>query len=329
MKNKFSTSAILSFLFLAIFQTQVYSKDSQVKVSIAPEVGFFSGKIIENVWYADVSNSATTTTLTPTTNMSRLDWQVQNSFYWGFDSDFTINDNITFLLSIKNAISDTCGVMEDYDWLNPITRIWRNDPPDELTNYSIHTNYLNNYTHINFMFGKIFYFGAKDNITLTPYFGLDIEHINFSGIGGWRTYKKDNWVKMDFGEGEKVISYSQSYAAPVLLLNSDFNFGRFFETCLNLSAVWIKKLDCIDLHHAKNAYYNDRIENAWSLGAELKLFFKINSHNKIGLKGGINYMPDAYGFTYNSKTDTSPDSSTLGGTSRLLWNYSFVYVIKS
>ena len=326
MKNRFFISSFVGLLLFIFFPAQIFCENSQIKVSLAPEAGFLSGKIVENVWYVTSEQTETSTILTPTTRMSRLDWQEQNSFYWGFDSNFIINDSFSFLMSFQNAISDTCGVMEDYDWLNPITEKWKNDPADELTNYSIHTNYLSNYTHIRLLFGKIFYLDPKDNISLTPSFGIDIEHIHFSGIGGWKTYKSEKGIKKYFGEDEKVISYSQSYAAPIFSLNSDFNFTSFFETCLNLSVSWIKNLDCIDIHHAKNAYYNDKIENAWNLGAEVKLFFKINSHNKFGVKGGINYIPDAYGFTYNSKTDTIPDFSTLGGTSRLMWTYSFVYV---
>lgn len=327
MKNKVSIFAFISFLCVLFFQAQMYCEESKLKVSIAPELGFLSGEIVENVWYVNSSENGSKTTLTPTTRMSRLDWQIENSFNWGFNTDFTFNNKYTFLFSIKNAISQNCGVMEDYDWLNPITRGWLNDPADELTNYSIHTNYMNNYTHINFMIGRIFYLGQNKNIGLTPLFGIDIENISMSGISGWYTYKKDNWKKFYFDD-EKVISYSQSYAAPILLLNADFNFARYFEVCLGLSAVWIKELDCIDLHHAKNTYYNDRIENAWNFGAELKFFFKIKERNKIGIKGGINYIPDAYGFTYNSKTDTMPDTTSLGGTSRLIWNYSLVYVFR-
>ena len=324
MKNKKASSIILIFL-ITVFS--VFAEVSLTEFSFAPEIGFLNGKIVENVWYVKVSNTDNTITFTPTTRMSRLDWQLDNSFFFGASTDFTFNDKYTVSFSFKNAVSGDCGIMEDYDWMNPITIGWENDPADEITNYSIHTNYLNNYTHINFLFGRIFYLGPKNNISLTPLFGLDIENTSFSGIGGWKTYKRDNWAKYNFEEGKKVISYSQSYIAPIVLLNSDFNFLKYLEACLNLSAVWINKLNCVDLHHAKGAYYNDRIENAWKLNAEAGLFFKINKSNKFGFKGTVTYIPDAYGFTYSSAESTTPDKTSIGGTSRFLWTYSFVYKI--
>ena len=135
----------------------------------------------------------------------------------------------------------------------------------------------------------------------------------------------DNWKKYSF-EDKKVISYSQNYYAPVLSLEADFNYAKHFETTLKLDASWIKQIDCMDIHHAKNAQYNDRIQNAWKFGGNIGMYYKINQMHKLGLKGNIAYIPPAYGFTYGSTTSTSPDTSSLGGTSRLLWNYSFVYV---
>ena len=152
-----------------------------------------------------------------------------------------------------------------------------------------------------------------------------MENYSFVGIGGWKTYKKDNWKKYSF-EDKKVISYSQNYYAPVLSLEADFNYAKHFETTLKIGASWIKQIDCMDIHHAKNAQYNDRIQNAWKFGGNIGMYYKINQMHKLGLKGHITYIPPAYGFTYGSTTSTSPDTSSLGGTSRLLWNYSFVYV---
>lgn len=323
MKNKYSIFTFISFLIF--FQFQAFCQESSAKLSIAPEFGFVNGKIVEDVWNIKASTSGNTITYTPTTKMSRLDWQMENSFYFGFNSDLVINDKLNFWLSFKNAISRDCGVMEDYDWLNPVTSAWKDDPADELTNYSIHINHLENMIQTTLCAGWTFYLNQSKSISLTPRFGFEFEDISFCGNDGWGTYKSNNWQKTSFED--KVISYSQWFIAPVLALNADFNIGRYFETTLDLSVIWIKNLDCIDRHYIRSLLFNDRIEDVWKLGAELNLFYKLNKMNKIGLKGNISFMPEAYGFTYSSKTDTSPDASTMGGTNRLLWTYAFVYVL--
>ena len=59
-------------------------------ISFEPEFGFLNGTIIENVWYAKKTNSNTSTVYTPTTKLSRLDWQLQNTPYFGLDFTFVV-----------------------------------------------------------------------------------------------------------------------------------------------------------------------------------------------------------------------------------------------
>ena len=322
MKKNSGLSVFLISLILILFESQAFCQ-AKASISIAPELGFTNGKIVENVWYVDISETPQVLTLTATDPMSRLDWQMKNSMYYGLSFDFCLNELFKFSFGFKNANSYNCGIMEDYDWLNPID--WPDDDKDELTNYSIHTNYLNNFSYANFSLGLMFFLDKNKNISLTPSLGLEVENYSFAGIGGWRTYKKDNWKKYSF-EDKKVISYSQNYCAPVLSLEADFNYAKQFETNLKLGVSWIKQIDCMDYHHAKGSQYNDRIQNAWKFAGTLGMYYKINQMHKLGVKGDISYIPPSYGFTYGSKTSTSPDSSSLGGTSRFLWNYSFVYV---
>ena len=315
MVSKKVAAGIIAFVFSAFC---AFSEVSITEFSFAPEIGFLNGKIIENVWNARVTQSGKTITYTPTTKMSRLDWQLDNSVFFGATTAFTFNDKINFDFSFKNAFAKTCGVMEDYDWLNI-------SDPDYLSRYSCHTNNLDTFTQVDFTVGRIFYIGRKKSFSITPHFGFETQIINFSGTGGWRTYDTDNWKKINFSEG-KVISYSQVFAAPVLKLCTDFNFLKYFETTLDLSAIFIEDLDCLDIHHLRSATFNDRIQDTWKLEGELGLFFKFLQMNKIGIKGNVSYIPESYGFTYSSYTENKPDPSTMGGTSRFLWSYSFVYV---
>ena len=185
MKNKKTVLALLIFSLASfLFSAELTS------FSFEPEFGFLNGKIVENVWYVDVIKSDTTITYTPSSNMSRLDWQLENVPYFGADIKTVFNQNLLIDFHFINAINGSCGIMEDYDWLNPITPEWKDDPPDELTNYSIHTLNLDSLTNIDFKIGKIFYLDTEKNISLTPSFGINIETLSFIGINGWKTYKE-------------------------------------------------------------------------------------------------------------------------------------------
>ena len=315
MKNKKLT---LTAIILFLITLPIFSEINLTSFSFSPEIGFFNGKIIENVWYADVTQSGNKITYSPQNKMSRLDWMIDNTFFIGAGFSFVFNDKIDVNYSFKNLFSQNCGLMKDYDWLKP-------SDPDYLSRFSQHTNHLNSFTQIDFTIGRIFYIGENKNISITPRFGIEVQKYDFDGIDGWRTYDNENWQVVRFGE-EKVISYSQAFATPVLVLSADFNFLTYFEAVVDFSGMWISDICCIDTHHLRNALFNDRIQDTWKFEADLGFFFKINKMNKIGFKANLNYIPESFGFTYTSVTETTPDSSSLGGTNRLLWSYSLVYV---
>lgn len=316
MNNK---KTISTFLIILLTAFSVFAEVELTEFSFAPEVGFLNGKIIENVWNVQVSSTGNTLTFTPTTKMSRLDWKLENSFFFGAATDFTFNNKYTVSFSFKNAVSGDSGIMEDYDWLKVSN-------PDYLSRYSKHTNHINAFTQVDFYLKRLFYLGQKKSISIAPRLGFETQTVSFSGIGGWRTYDYENWEKINF-EDSPVISYSQSFIAPAFGFDSDFNFLKYFEAQVNLYAVWAKKLDCYDLHIIRNALFNDRIEDVWKLNAELGLFYKLNKNNRFGFRGTVSYTPDSYGFTYPSAESTTPDKTSIGGTSRFLWTYSFVYKI--
>ena len=320
MKNKKTFSKILIFLITSIC---VFAEVKLTEFSFAPEVGFLNGKIVENVWYVQTSITNNTMTFRPTTRMSRLDWQPENAFFFGTATELSFNDKYKFSFSFKNAITGDSGIMEDYDWLNPI--FWPNDPEDETTNYSIHTNHLKNFTLVQFSLGRIFNLNKNKSIIITPHFGMQVNTFDFTGLDGWSTYKKNKWQKNYFTN--KVISYSQNFIAPLLGFTANIHFLKYFEANIDLSTLYVYEIDCMDIHYLTKNTYNDRIENAWKFNAELGLFYKLNKNNRFGFRGTISYIPDSYGFTYPSSEATKPDTTTIGGTSRLLWTYSFVYKI--
>ena len=322
MKNK--QPALIFFFFL--LNTLVFAnKQPEVSFYVEPSAGLTNGTIVENVWYVHTTTTPQTITLTPVAKESRLDWQLQNLPFIDFTFGMGFDKKVELTFSFYNTFTGAFGVMEDYDWLNPLK--WPDDPPDELTNYSRHTNIIKNFTRVRFLAGYNFFLN-KIPLSITPNFGIISQSFVFSGFGGYNKYKSNNREVNNFSDKD-VITYKQCFFSPVLLLNTTFDI-KYFTASLDLSASFIKKLDCYDTHHERSNYFNDRIENAWLLEACIKAFYKITQKNKIGIKANCEFIPDAYGFTYDSTVSfenlsKEPGTSSLGGTSRFLFSYALVY----
>ena len=317
MKKSLFTTLIIFHLVAFIFARDA----SDCTFTFEPSFGFMNGTIVENVWYVNEQKTQTTTTYTPTQKQSRLDWQLQNAPYFGMNVDMTFPKKVFFNFDFNTVFSGEFGIMEDYDWLNPIK--WPKDPSDELTNYSIHTNRINQVTQIKVLLGYGFEFDTDFPWKLLPGFGFMVQSCSFEGFGGYKTYKQDNWVKYNFAD-ITVISYKQNSVAPIVDLKAYIDFD-YFDTSINLFTAYIKKLDCVDRHELRSQFFNDRIADVWIFGGTIKAMYKLDSTNKIGLKASVQFSPDAYGFTYSSKTSTKPSSGSLGGSSKFLWTYSIVY----
>ena len=328
MKSKKSFFAIIFFSLTAFF----YGAEL-TGFSFEPEFGFLNGTIFENVWYAESSHSGNKVTTIPTGKESQLDWQLKNNLYLGSNILLEFQEHYSFDFNFKTVLSGHSGIMEDYDWLNPI--YWPSDPSDELTNYSIHEKYLDYFTNINFCFGYKFFINKKHNFCITPKFGFRTQNFYFLAKGGYNQYKSKGY-KIEYWESNHtVITYTQSFFAPLTGFSIGVNFAKNFETNLTITMTYIKELEAFDDHLEKHGtgstcYFNDRLENVLIFDSNIKLFFKINDNNKFGLTGSVQYSPKAYGYTYSSSKsfDTLsdiPGMSDLGGSSRILFGYGFIY----
>lgn len=289
-----------------------------------PEFGFLNGTIVENVWKTRVVDSKDKLTYYPTTRLSRLDWQSTNIPYFGFNTKLFLEPNWFTSFNAKfNTQSKVVGIMEDYDWTLP--------DPIHLTNYSKHDNFLNNYCSIYFLTGYEFNITSNDiELKLTPFAGFHVEYIFFEGIGGYKTYEEDNWEVIPWKEDEKVITYSQSIKTPFLGFNINTLIENHIYFNLSESIHYIIKLIAIDHHCVYNGYFKDEITNSILFEIKAAAGLKFNK-NKIGITGSVSYIPDSYGFTYNSSKPNhfpkKPSLSGLGGTSRILWSYGLTYTI--
>lgn len=315
-------------VFLAIFvlSTNLFTFANDIfKINLETDFGFMEGSISELVYEDIIKNTDHLE--------SQLNWDVKNIPYFEANLNLTIIDYIFAEVNGRFAIPSESGSMQDYDWLNSVTSMWKNDDPTELTNYSHHDNFLDEFYRLRLSLGGNFSIGKK--ITLIPLLTYEYELSSFSGFNGYKTYKSDNWIESTF-EG-RVISYKQEYNSFMLGLKADFT--PFNHLRINGSFYYspmLTILNAIDYHYLKGSAYWDNMNNASILQGDLGVLYSFNKMHSLGVKGGLQYIPKVAGNDYiraiNSEGKyTSKNwgkaAGAEGGTSRIIWDISLSYIL--
>ena len=310
-KKSFFTLFVLLITSFTFAQNKIISVDAKANISL------LNGSISEYVF--DPASHNTDDVL------SRLDWDVKNVPIVSASVDLTLFKYAYFNLGAGFGFPSTpSGNIQDYDWLNYDT---------ELTNYSIHDNFLNSYRNIFVKIGYNFYLPLK--ITITPFVAYNYEYLGFDSFDGYTEYKEDNWQKKECSGS--VVSYFQETNAflvgiklisPVLFnLKID---GEF------LISPYTSNINALDKHKhpKKRIHYIDLMPWSYQLQSSLNLSYSIQKHHKIFVQGFLQYIPVSKGNDYFRKTDENGnyaptywtiDKSCQGGTSRFLWQISLGY----
>ena len=324
-KKSFFTLFVLLITSFTFAQNKIISVDAKANISL------LNGSISEYVFTPASHNTDDV--------LSRLDWDVKNVPIVSASVDLTLFKYAYFNLGAGFGFPSTpSGNMQDYDWLNciPIKNDGFGLPKQygtELTNYSIHDNFLNSYRNIFVKIGYNFYLPLK--ITITPFVAYNYEYLGFDGFDGYRKYKKENWQKIEFSGN--VISYFQETNAflvgiklisPVL-----FNFKIDGEFLISPYATNINALDK-HKHPEKRIHYIDLMPWSYQLQSNLNLSYSIHKHHKVFVQGFLQYIPVSKGNDYIRETDENGNytstnwtiiKSVQGGTSRFLWQISLGY----
>ena len=301
-------------LFVLLITSFTFAQNKIISVDAKANISLLNGSISRYVF--DPASHNTDDVL------SRLDWDVKNVPIVSASVDLTLFKYAYFNLGAGFGFPSTpSGNMQDYDWLNGT----------ELTNYSIHDNFLNSYRNIFVKIGYNFYLPLK--ITITPFVAYNYEYLGFDGFDGYRKYKKENWQKIEFSGN--VISYFQETNAflvgiklisPVL-----FNFkidGEF------LISPYATNINALDKHYMRQIHFIDLMPRSYQLQSSLNLSYSIHKHHKVFVQGFLQYIPVSKGNDYFRETDengnyTSTDwtiyENCQSGTSRFLWQISLGY----
>ena len=312
--KKMSKKLFLS-LFTLVIVNFIFAENKIISVDAKANISLLNGSISEYVF--DPASHNTDDVL------SRLDWDVKNVPIVSVSVDLTLFKYAYFNLGAGFGFPSTpSGNIQDYDWLNYDT---------ELTNYSIHDNFLNSYRNIFVKIGYNFYLPLK--ITITPFVAYNYEYLGFDSFDGYTEYKQDNWQKKECSGS--VVSYFQETNAflvgiklisPVLFnLKID---GEF------LISPYTTNINALDKHYMRQIHFIDLMPRSYQLQSNLNLSYSIHKHHKVFVQGFLQYIPVSKGNDYFRKTDENGnytptywtiDKSCQGGTSRFLWQISLGY----
>ena len=313
-KKSFFTLFVLLITSFTFAQNKIISVDAKANISL------LNGSISE---YAFDPASHNTDDV-----LSRLDWDVKNVPIVSASVDLTLFKYAYFNLGAGFGFPSTpSGNMQDYDWLNCTEQYGT-----ELTNYSIHDNFLNSYRNIFVKIGYNFYLPLK--ITITPFVAYNYEYLGFDGLDGyWECKILDFYKKVEFSGS--VISYFQetnAFLVGVKLISPVlFNLkidGEF------LISPYTSNINALDKHHIRKTHFMDLMPWSYQLQSSLNLSYSIQKHHKIFVQGFLQYIPVSKGNFYSRKTDENGiytstdwtiDKGCQGGTSRFLWQISLGY----
>lgn len=301
--------------------------DGIINFDIRPEFGILHGSVSEYVFDEKCKN---------TDNMeSRLDWDLTAIPYIAGAADITILRYIFIGLNGRYGFPVSTGNMQDYDWLNSVPPSvkyysWLEDDPTELTNYSKHDNFLDEYYCFSIEAGGTI---PIYNFSITPVLAYEYSYIQFTGSNGYRKYKSDNFEEKFFEN--KVISYAQEaniFKMGIKLSYLPFSFLHI-DSNIYFSPL-ATSITALDKHFEKSLAYLDKIEKGLLFQANLGVEYYFTRFANIGIKCGFEYLPIISGndFTRELNTDGNffknsiwKKEKVLGGTSHYIWNWSLVY----
>lgn len=311
---------IILCLFSLFLFSKVWSLEN-FELSLSQSYEIMNGNIYEYVFADEIKNTNHLESL--------LNWDVNTISVFSFNVQADIFKYCHIDFNSKTACPGFSGKMQDYDWLNsdPYNPQWKNDDPCELTNYSCHENSLEKYYDISISLGYNFLF-PKTNLIITPFLSYDYWLITMKGNDGYRTYKRENWEKINMTGA--VISYTQEYNTFLLGIKARCEFNKTFnlDSSLMISPMMVYNVSA-DHHIKKSTYYLDLINNAFEIKATLNGNCRLNKYLAFGIKSSIQYIPLATGDDYNAYVNTDgkyviddfPVSGVQGGTSSILWTF--------
>lgn len=277
-------------------------KKSGYAISISPQLGLLYGQAEEIVYPTETKGEM----------LSQLLWDLKPLWYYGLSMELSPVKaaerwGLFSILSLKNGIPGTTGVMEDRDWLSIEN--------DGLTHYSIHDNETREMFWLDFSAGVSF--------PLSPLFvfrifaGASYMHFSFSGWDGHGIYAEkidpssdgpgiykpitDSPSELDFTEFGfgKVINYTQEWLLFTPGLSLSCRFLEFFSFDLAFQIGPVIFCNDLDEHLSTNTQFKDYMIGGLFLEPRGGLTFTATEWLSLQFEFAWRYISGSRGETYS------------------------------
>lgn len=300
----------LFFFFLFFILSSFCFADSKLLFSVESDYGILNGLIQEFVLYENSDDSLCT--------LSRLDWDVSKIKYFGNVFSYLYNDSIYLSIGYRAGTTQKSGLMQDSDWQDESCPTFR-------TNYSVHDNELSSYYKFSMNAGYKFSFPI--HIALTPIISWDTENYCFLASDGYFDYTNDIYDGRKGTFTGPCISYSQYYSCcrlGLILATDKLNHFEAGISAFFSPGFWMNGYDD-HLVRKPVMHWLDAMEKGFMLQGDSFMNFIFNEHYKLGISGGIQYIPLMHGKSYQQSGIFWFPISSYGGGKRTLWNISASY----
>jgi outer membrane protease len=266
--------------------------------SLSPSFGFIHG-FAEELVYAPND-----TFVSPIHSL--LLWEINSIFYYGLKLDLSRTDPMEkwgyiASLTLKYGIPGASGKLEDSDWLSVENA--------DLTHYSEHDNFLNEYYLLNFYAG--FSFPLKNKFLLKTYLEASYFRLRFSSFGGFTMYSREKGKNTYYPisqapinkipDGEKVINYLQDWLVFSPCASLRLYFLKYFHTDFSFKISPLIFCADLDEHLLLNDQYRDYMRFGIYLEPALQLSFIPVKWLDISADCSWQYITNTRGETYKRR----------------------------
>lgn len=267
--------------------TSIKVNENIVVVSGRMSLGLLNGEANELVYDDATGHKA-----------SHLIWDTENVLMLGFGGSITPVHWLKLNGDFWVNVTDSSATMDDYDWFvqGADWTHWSHHEDtdvDTITMFDINAEFTVMGSSTSRLFGIVGY--KQDNFEWSAYGGSYVYSVN-----GFRD------TSGSFADGEKGISYEQTYKAPYLGFGFEMDVapvtfaGRFiYSPAVDLEAV--------DNHYMRNLEFTDDFETGDLFGLDLALTYQMTPNWKIA--GSLHYQ------SYDEVKGSTTIKDTITGAS--------------
>ena len=290
---------LLTFLFVVVAVNQVEARSIQkdddglysinngdINWSFRLQSGYLTGTATEIVYQTSSSNAL----------LSELTWEIDELYMAGFGVSFQ-RKWVALHFDLWIDAVDGDGTMDDYDWMVS-GQDWTDWSHHEDTIISDAQMYDLN---AEFIIPKL----SGNKFIFSGFLGYKKESFQWESRGGSYIYTTVTFRDTvgNFIDGQKAITYKQTFSTPYLGIGLRGSIGKFELAARVIGSRWAE-FDGRDHHHMRYLSIHTKMDDGDMLSGDIELSYNFTKHLSLAL---------AYSYT---KYDTMRDSATysyLGG----------------